>query len=65
MESVFWLVKRVRSISWKDCDDLVKIFSGCNQYVFDRISTYCEQYDTITTEQVEAIRATVKPEDLL
>lgn len=65
MESVFWLIKRVRSISWKDCDDLVKIFSGCNQYVFDRISTYCKQYDTITAEQVEAIRATVKPEDLL
>lgn len=65
MESVFWLIKRVRSISWKDCDDLVKIFSGCNQYVADRIATYCHQYDTITTEQAEAICNAAIHEDLL
>ena len=65
MESVFWLVKRARSISWRDCDDLVKIFSGCNQYVFDRIKSKCKYYDTITEEQVNAIRDTVKPEDLI
>ena len=60
MESVFFLVDRVRSLNWADCDDLVKVFAGCNQYVFSRL-TLCGLSDT----QLEEIKATVKEEELL
>lgn len=65
MESVFFLIDAVKRISWNDCDDLTAIFSGCNQYVFDRIKSFCYNAGTITSAQVEAIRLTVKREDLL
>lgn len=65
MEAVFFLVDAVKRLSWAECDDLVKIFSGCNQYVFDRLRSYCLERRTITAAQVEAIRATVKREDLI
>ena len=59
METVFFLTERVRNISWKDCDDLVKIFTGCNNYVFKRLPD-CG----LTDDQLRAIRETVKAEDL-
>lgn len=59
MESVFFLVDRVKDLSWDDCRDLVKIFSGCNKYVYDRIKTKCHEAGTITDAQVLAINATV------
>lgn len=65
MECVFWLVDAVKQLSWADCDDLAKIFAGCNQYVFDRIKSYCKDAGTITAAQIEAIRPTVKREELL
>lgn len=65
MESVFYLVDAVKRLSWADCDDLVKIFSGCNQYVFDRIKSFCAQRGTITSAQIEAIRPTVQREELI
>lgn len=37
MEAVFFLVDRVKSISWADCDDISKIFTGVNQYVLARL----------------------------
>lgn len=64
MESIFHLVDAVKRIPWADCGDLVKIFSGCNQYVYDRL-TRCGHAGTITAAQLDAIRATVKPADLL
>lgn len=63
MESIFHLIEASKSISRKDCDDIVKIFSGCNQHVFDRLRSYCAERGTISTEQLEAIRATVKTVD--
>lgn len=65
MECIFHLVEAVKSLSWAECDDLTKIFAGCNQYVFDRIKSYCYQANTISAEQVEAIRATVKRVELI
>jgi len=61
MESVFHLVERVRTISWTDCDNIAKIFQGCNQYVYDRLATRCN----LSAETLEAIRATVVTEELL
>lgn len=63
MESIFHLIEASKSISRKDCDDIVKIFSGCNQHVFDRLRSYCYERGTISTEQLNAIRATVKTVD--
>ena len=58
METIFHLISRVRTISWADCDDLVKIFSGCNQYVMKRLPDCGLDADTL-----RAIEATVKHED--
>lgn len=65
MECVFHLVDSVKKLSWTDCDDLTKIFSGCNQYVYDRIKSYCKDGGTITADQCEKIRATVKRDDFI
>lgn len=59
MEAVFFLVDRVKDLSWADVDDLVKIFSGCNKYVYDRLRTYCRDRGTITDAQLSAISSTV------
>lgn len=59
MESIFHLVDRVKTIGWSDCDDVVKIFEGCNSYVFDRLSTLCFDRGTISSADIEAIRGSV------
>jgi len=65
MESVFHLMEAVKSLSWKDCNDITKIFNGCNQYVFDRLSSYVFENGNITREQLEIIHQTVKRENLI
>ncbi len=60
METVFHLVDRVSKISWNDLDDLEKVFSGCNTYVFKRISTDCLRAGVISDETISAILPTVK-----
>ena len=60
MESIFHLIEASKTISRKDCDDVTKIFSGCNQHVFDRLRSYCYERGTITTGQLDAIQQTVK-----
>lgn len=61
---MFFLVDACKRLSWADCDDPVKVFSGCNQYVFDRLLTCCVG-EGLTVEQCQAIAATVKREELL
>jgi hypothetical protein len=63
MESIFHLIEASKTLSRKDCDDVVKIFSGCNQHVYDRLSSYCRERNTITVDQLQAIRRTVKEVD--
>lgn len=65
MESIFHLCAAVKKLSWNDCDDVTKIFAGCNQYVFDRLKSFCNQAGTITEDQLATIRATVKREELI
>lgn len=65
MESVFFLVDKVKRINWDDLDDLTKVFEGCNQYVYDRLKSKCYEAGTISTAQLETIKATVKREELL
>lgn len=38
METIFHLVDRVKTISWKNCDSLEEVFKGCNKYVYDRFT---------------------------
>jgi len=64
MEVVFHLVERVKDISWKDCDNVTAIFDGCNNYVFDRL-TLCARENTISVNDIETIRPTVKQVDYL
>lgn len=65
MESVFHLCDAVKTLSWADCDDLTKIFNGCNQYVYDRLKSYCRRAGAISDTDLESIRATVKRVDLI
>lgn len=64
-ESVFHIVDAVKRISWNDCDDVTKIFKGCNQYVFDRLKTYVYENRQISSEQLSTIRDTIIREELL
>lgn len=65
VESVFHIIEACKSVSWSNLDDITKIFSGCNQYVFDRLKTYCFENGKITMEQLEEIKPTVIREELL
>ena len=64
METVFHLVDAVKRISWKALEDgdLVQVFKGCNQHVYNRISTMCAQY--FSQAQLEEIAASVQTEDI-
>jgi hypothetical protein len=65
MECVFFLVDRVKTLKWADLDNLGVIFKGCNQYVFDRLKSYCYQNGTISATDIDAIRPTVVREELI
>ena len=38
MECIFHIVAKLPELDWDDLDDLVKVFTGCNQYVLSRLS---------------------------
>ena len=65
METIFHLIGRLKDLSWKQCDDLVAIFTGCNQYVYDRINTKCKVAGMISESACQAIYATVNREELI
>lgn len=64
MESVFHIVSAMNRLSWDDIDDLTKVFKGCNQYVFDRL-TRCRNEGVLSDAIVNAVQPTVKREDLI
>ena len=59
MECVFFLIDRMKKIRWEDLDDMVKVFSGCNQYVVKRLID-CE----LPPEVFSAIESSAKHENL-
>lgn len=61
MEVIFFLIPRLIKLQRKDLDDMVKVFSGCNKYVMDRLATMCAEHFTI--EQLQQIRSTVTDEE--
>lgn len=64
METVFFLVDRVKTISWAACDSPAAIFEGCNNYVFSRLSL-CRDENRLTDDDLELIRPTVKTVDYI
>lgn len=64
MESVFYLVDAVKRLSWNQLDDIVTVFSGCNQYVFDRLKTKCKDAGTISSDMLDRIERTTVTEEL-
>lgn len=44
METIFFLLPRLIKLQRKDLDNLGKVFTGCNKYVYDRLSTRCRDY---------------------
>jgi len=59
-ETLWHIVEAVKKLSWNDLDDLAKIFKGCNNYVYDRLSTNCYRAGAISMETLEKIKPTVK-----
>lgn len=64
METVFQLVEASKSLSWNDLDDVTKIFEGCNQYVYDRL-TKARNENQIDQATLLQIAETVKPMELI
>lgn len=56
MECIFHLVDTVKSISWEQCDDLKRIFKGCNKYVVKRLID-CVASRTLSQSDFEEIKA--------
>lgn len=65
METIFHLIGKLKSLSWKQCDDVAAIFSGCNQYVFDRLNTLCFSAGVISETALHEIEETVQREELI
>ena len=54
METVFHVIDACKRLSWRDMDDMTKVFHGCNRYVLDRLVTMCSDYIDDTTLRVIA-----------
>ncbi len=57
METVFHVIDACKRLSWKDIDDMTKVFDHCNRYVLDRLVTMCAgeiDFDTLRAIQMNA-----------
>ena len=57
METVFHVIDACKRLSWKDMDDMTKVFDRCNRYVLDRLVTMCAgeiDFDTLRAIQINA-----------
>ena len=59
LETIFHLVNAIKGLKWKDLDDMTKVFAGCNNYVFDRL-TRARNEGRLTSADIEKIESTVK-----
>lgn len=62
METVFHVVDAVKKLSWSDLDDITKVFKGCNNHVYDRL-TRCKREGVLNQVDLDKIATTVKPVD--
>jgi len=56
MECVFFLIESVKATAWRDLDDIVKVFKGCNQYVLNRLSLLVQR-GVLSHDDYNAIKA--------
>lgn len=63
MECAFFLTENIRKVEWDDLDDLVKVFSGCNNYVVKRLRD-CIGIGGYTPEMHHEIEANCEVVDL-
>ena len=54
METIFFLVDKVKTLSWNECQDIKKVFDGCNQYVCKGLQK-ANEIHALSTENYEAI----------
>ena len=59
METIFHLCSAVKDLSWSDCDDFARIWYGCNQHVFDRLT----MVRGMDAADLQRVRSTVVPVD--
>lgn len=64
METVFFLVNNLRKVRWEDLDSLEKLFEGCNQYVYDRLTLAAREVG-IPDDTLGRVRACIKEEELI
>ena len=64
MEVIFHLVKKCKELSAKDFENPVKLWSGCNRYVFNRLSTIGNDVK-LTDAQLTQIRATMSNDEYI
>lgn len=59
MEVVFQMIEAVKKLSWNDLDNLEKVFKGCNQHCYDRL-TKCRTVGVLPQATLDKITATIK-----
>lgn len=64
METIFFLVDACKRTPWDKMDDLKTLFSGCNNYVFSRLSLARDE-GKISTEILNTIAPTVEQIELV
>ena len=65
MEAIFHLIEASKRISWADCDNIVKIFKGCNNYVFDRLNSYVKREGLISESALAEIKESIVYEQFI
>lgn len=56
METLFCLLDAIKNCSWRDLDDLQKVFKGCNKYVLSRLEK-CRNEGVLPSTIYDAIEA--------
>ncbi len=56
METIFHLVEACKTCSWKEMEDLEKVFKGCNKYVLKRLKDLVSE-GNLTSEAYDRIEA--------
>lgn len=62
METIFWMVERIKTLSWGNLDNFNSMWYGCNQYVVKRLQ--CLQSNgLLTTSEMNEFISRMKEED--
>lgn len=62
METIFWMVERIKTLSWEALNNFNNMWYGCNQYVVKRLRCLIDE-NLITSNELNEIIARMKEED--